>query len=122
MLADSPSAYEKEPKSTDFIAQAPTTFDQTVALDGKVGEYVARRKGDTWYAGALGNWEPRELTLDCSFLGPGAYEAVIFHDGLNAGRDATDYRREVVRVSATDKLRIKLSGGGGWAARIYPVR
>ncbi|WP_204376125.1 glycoside hydrolase family 97 protein [Hymenobacter coccineus] len=124
MLADSPSAYEKEPESTDFIAQVPTTFNQTVALDGKVGEYVAlaRRKGDTWYAGALGNWEPRELTLDCAFLGPGTYEAVIFRDGLNADRDATDYQREVVRVSATDKLRIKLSGGGGWAARIYPVR
>lgn len=70
---------QKKPESTDFIAQMPTTFDQTVALDGEVGEYatLARRKGDTWYAGALGNWDARELTLDCSFLGPGAYEAVI---------------------------------------------
>lgn len=51
-----------------------------------------------------------------------AHEAVIFHDGLNTNRDATDYRREVVRVSAADKLRIKLSSGGDWAARAYPVR
>lgn len=83
----------------------PTIFDETVAL--------TRRKGDTWYAGALGNWEARKMTLDCSFLGPGTYEAVIFRDGLNADCNATNYRREVVRVSATDKLRIKLSGGGG---------
>ncbi|TDN37889.1 glycoside hydrolase family 97 protein [Hymenobacter sp. UV11] len=122
MLADSPSAYQKEPESTDFIAAVPTTFDQTVALDGRVGEYVAlaRQKAGTWYVGALTNWEARDLTLDMSFLEPGRYEAVIFRDGINADRDATDYTREVVSVSATDKLQLKLRQGGGWAARIYP--
>lgn len=124
MLADSPSAYQKEPESTDFIARVPTTFDQTVALAGQVGEYVAlgRRKGDTWYVGAMSNWTARDLPLDCSFLGPGTYEAVIFQDGLNADRDATDYRREVRRLTAHDKLTLHLGSGGGWAARIYPVR
>lgn len=124
MLADSPSAYQKEPESTDFIARVPTTFDQTVALAGQVGEYVAlgRRKGDTWYVGAMSNWTARDLPLDCSFLGPGTYEAVIFQDGLNADRDATDYRREVRRLTARDKLTLHLGSGGGWAARIYPVR
>jgi alpha-glucosidase len=123
MLADSPSAYRKEPESTDFIAHVPTTFDQTVALAGQVGEYVAlgRRKGDTWYVGALSNWTARDLPLDCSFLGSGTYEAVIFQDGLNADRDATDYRREVRRVTAKDKLTLHLGSGGGWAARFYPV-
>jgi alpha-glucosidase len=123
MLADSPSAYQKEPESTDFIARVPTTFDQTVALAGQVGEYVAlgRRKGDTWYVGALSNWDARDLTLDCSFLGAGTYEAVIFQDGLNADRDATDYRREVRRLTAQDNLTLHLGSGGGWAARIYPV-
>ena len=48
MLSDNPTIYKKEKESTDFIAKMPTTFDETVALDGKVGEYVAlaRRKGD----------------------------------------------------------------------------
>lgn len=124
MLADSPSAYQKEPESTDFIAHMPTTFDQTVALAGQVGEYVAlgRRKGDTWYVGAMSNWTARDLPLDCSFLGSGTYEAVIFQDGVNADRDATDYRREVRRVTAKDKLTLHLGSGGGWAARFYPVR
>jgi alpha-glucosidase len=123
MLADSPSAYQKEPESTDFIAHVPTTFDQTVALAGQVGEYVAlgRRKGDTWYVGAMSNWTARDLPLDCSFLGSGTYEAVIFQDGVNADRDATDYRREVRRVTAKDKLTLHLGSGGGWAARFYPV-
>ena len=124
MLADSPSAYQKEPESTDFIAQVPTTFDQTAALAGQVGEYVAlaRRKGTTWYVGALSNWTARDLPLDCSFLGAGTYEAVIFQDGPNADRDATDYHREVRRVTAQDKLTLPLSSGGGWAARLYPVQ
>ncbi|UOQ69128.1 glycoside hydrolase family 97 protein [Hymenobacter volaticus] len=124
MLSDSPTAYKREPESTDFIAQVPTTFDQTVALDGKVGEYVAlaRKKADTWYVGAMSNWNAREITLDCSFLGEGSYEAVIFRDGVNADRDATDYVRETVRLSAKDQLKIALSPGGGWAARVYPVK
>ena len=47
MLADSPSKYMKEQECTDFIAKVPTVFDETVALDGEVGEYLtlARRKG-----------------------------------------------------------------------------
>ncbi|GAB3637303.1 glycoside hydrolase family 97 protein [Hymenobacter arcticus] len=124
MLSDNPTAYKKEQESTDFIAAVPTVFDQTVALAGQVGEYaaLARRRGTTWYVGALSNWNPHDLTLDLSFLGPGRYEAVIFRDGINADRDATDYQREVVPVAASDQLKIKLSNGGGWAARIYPAK
>jgi len=80
MLADSPSNYMEEPESTAFIASVPTTFDETVALNGKVGEYaaIARRKGDTWYVGAITNWNERNLNIDLSFLNKGNYEAVIF--------------------------------------------
>lgn len=121
MLSDNPTAYMREQESTDFIAKIPTTFDETVALDGKLGEYVAlaRRKGDTWYIGALINWTPRDLMLDFSFLGEGNYEAEIFQDGVNADRDATDYKREIVTVTKNDKRTIHLADGGGWAARIY---
>jgi alpha-glucosidase len=123
MLADNPTIYRKEQECTDFITKVPTTFDETVALDGKVGEYLAlaRRKGDTWFVGALTNWTPRELTLDCSFLPAGAYEAEIFKDGLNADRDATDYKKEVIQLKSGGKLTLQLSGGGGWVARIRPV-
>ena len=80
MLADNPTLYKKEQESTDYIASVPTTFDETVALDGKVGEFVsiARRKGTTWYAGAMTNWNGREITIDLSFLGDGSYKAVLF--------------------------------------------
>ena len=122
MLSDNPTIYMKEKECTDFITKVPTTFDETVALDGKVAEYVvlARRKADTWFVGAMTNWNPRSLTIDCSFLPAGNYEAEIFQDGINADRDATDYQRRVISVKSGDKLSVQLYGGGGWVARIYP--
>ena len=120
MLADSPTAYERNQECTDFIAQVPTTFDETVALDGKLGDYavVARRKGSTWYVAALTDWTPRELTLDLSFLGEGPFQADIFADGVNAAKDASDYRHVKQRVDASQRLKIQLSSGGGWTAII----
>ena len=119
MLSDNPTAYMKEKESTDFITAVPTTFDETVAVDGKVGEYVtiARRKGSTWYAGAMTNWNDRKINIDLSFLGEGKYKAIIFEDGINADHDATDYIRKEVTVTAKDHLEISMASGGGWAAR-----
>jgi alpha-glucosidase len=120
MLSDNPTVYMKEQECTDFITSVPTVFDQTVPLDGKVGEYaaLARRKGDTWYVGCMTNWTPRDLELDFSFLVDGEYQAVILRDGINADKDATDYKKEVLKISHDTKLKIRLSEGGGWAARI----
>jgi len=120
MLADNPTIYKRENECTDFITKVPTTFDETVALDGKVAEYVAiaRRKGTTWYVGAMSNWTARELELDFSFLPSGTYQAEFFMDGVNANREATDFKRELVKISSGDKLTIQLSNGGGWAARL----
>ena len=120
MLADSPSHYQKEQECTDFIAKVPTTFDETVVLAGEVGEYIAlaRRKGDTWYVAAMTNWTPRSLDIDLSFLGEGTFKAEIFSDGVNADRDATDYKRDTRTVTPTDKLNADMMPGGGWTARI----
>jgi alpha-glucosidase len=120
MLADNPTIYMKEQECTDFITKVPTISDETLALDGKVGEYtaIARKKGETWFVGAMTNWTAREITLDFSFLGSGNYQAVVFKDGINADREATDYKKEVIKISASDKLKIQLAPGGGWVARI----
>jgi len=124
MLSDNPTAYMHEQESINFISSVPTTFDETVALDGKVSEYaaIARRKGDTWYIGAMSNWNAKDMTIDLSFLKQGNYEAEVFKDGINADRDATDYKREVIKLTPAQKLDVHLSTGGGWAARIYPVK
>ena len=120
MLADSPKRFTREQECTDFIAKVPTVFDETVALDGSLGEYVviARRKGDTWYVAAMTDWTPRDLVIDLSFLGAGSHSADIFADGANAHRDAEDYKHTTRTVSSSDKLQVHLASGGGWAAII----
>ena len=121
MLCDNPSNYNREPECTEFIANIPTVWEKTVALDGKVGEYVAiaRLHGDNWYIGALTNWDAREVELDLSFLGDGNYKLELFKDGINADRAACDYKKEVIPVPTDRKVKVKMAPGGGWAAKIY---
>ncbi|MBO6160688.1 MAG: glycoside hydrolase family 97 C-terminal domain-containing protein, partial [Bacteroidales bacterium] len=87
---------------------------------GEIGEYVAiaRRKGDTWYVGAMTDWNARDLTLDLSFIGPDARTMTAFQDGVNAHRAARDYRRTVVALPADGQVKIHMAPGGGWAAKI----
>ena len=124
MLSDNPTIYMREKECTDFIIQVPTTWDETVPLDGRVGEYVAvaRRKGSDWFVGAMSNWDARDIILDFSFLPAGKYTAEVFKDGVNADRNATDYKKEIITISSGDKINIHLAPGGGWAARISNVQ
>ena len=80
---------------------------------------IARKKNNTWYVGAMSNWNERDLEINFSFLGAGNYEAEIFKDGINADRDATDYKKEIISVTSNQKINIHIAPGGGWAARIY---
>ncbi len=123
MLADNPTNYMREPESTGFIAGVPVTFDQTLSLDGQVGQYIAiaRRKGNEWWVGAMTNWSARDCTLDLSFLPAGKYRATILRDGINADRDGTDYKMETIVVSGGGRLPIHLAAGGGWVATIVPA-
>lgn len=120
MLSDNPTAYLQDSTCTRFIAAFPTVFDETVAIDGTVGEFaaIARRKGSTWYIGALTDWTARDLDIPLSFLGEGDYEAEVFSDGINAERDGTDYQRAILSVQQTSSIHLHMAKGGGWAAII----
>jgi alpha-glucosidase len=121
MLADSPSEYLREPECMEFLEAVPTTWDETRALDGKIGEYVlvARRKGDEWYVGAMnGASKARTLALDLSFLGDGAYTMDAWADGANADRDGRDYNKSTRSVTRADRVELTLAPGGGYAARV----
>lgn len=121
MLCDNPCNYRREKECTDFIAAVPTVWEETRVLEGKVAEYIAiaRRQGTDWYIGALTNWDPREMSLDLSFLGEGDYRVELFKDGINADRAARDYKKEIISLPADRRLKIKMAPGGGYAARIY---
>lgn len=121
MLCDNPSNYIREPECTEFIATIPTIWDNTVALDSKIGKYVAiaRQTGDYWYVGALTDWDARNLELDLSFLGSGNFRGEVFKDGINADRAARDYKKEVIDIPANRILPISMAPGGGYVIKIY---
>ncbi len=120
MFCDTPTAYEQEPAYTAYLAQLQTVWDETVPLAAAVDDYVllARRRGSTWYVGAMTDGEARELELNCSFLPPGRYEAQILQDGPNADRMAEDYQLRWQKITPATKLRVPLAPGGGWTAII----
>ncbi|MBQ3606860.1 MAG: glycoside hydrolase family 97 protein [Bacteroidales bacterium] len=120
MLCDSPSNYMQEKECTEYIAAIPTVWDETIGLDGKVGDYIAmaRRSGDTWYVGAMTDWDERTLVLDLSFLPEGEYCVEIYRDGVNAHRSGRDYAKECMELPADRKLTAVMAPGGGYAAKL----
>jgi alpha-glucosidase len=120
MLADAPSRYLREPEVMEFLGPVPTVWDETRALDGKIGDYVviARRHGRDWYVGAMTDWTAREVTIDLSFLPAGTFVMKSFQDGANSDRIGSDYKMVTTKVDNKSRLTVKLASGGGWAARI----
>ncbi len=123
MLCDSPTRYRQETDCMKFLAAVPTVWDDTIALDAKVGDYVAiaRRSGDEWYVGAMTDWSPRELKIKLDFLPDGVYQLESWSDGVNADRNGQDFRYRTEQVSSGDTLTLKLAPGGGWAGRLRPA-
>ena len=123
MLADNPTLYYRNEDCTRFITQVPVTWDETVALEAKAGEYVivAKRKGDKWFIGGMTNngKKEREFTIKLDFLNKDrSYQMTSFEDGINAGRQAMDYRCKSAQVKAGEQLTIKMVRNGGFAAVI----
>jgi alpha-glucosidase len=119
MASDYPEAYEGQP-GFEFIEKVPTVWDETRFLAGEPAQYIAlaRKKGDSWYIGAMSNWEARGLDLPLSFLGAGEYEATIFADGPDAATEGTSLDISKRTVTAGDRLTLKLAPGGGAAVLI----
>lgn len=124
MMCDSATEYLKAPDILNFIANTPTTWDDTKALDGKIGEFVvvARRSGDNWYVGGMNDWNEREVEIDFSKILPEdtEYKAEIIRDSVNSNKLARDYKREFKDVDSTTKMKITMKKGGGFAIKLTP--
>ncbi|ESQ91692.1 hypothetical protein ABAC460_04965 [Asticcacaulis sp. AC460] len=126
MAADLPENYAKYPKPFQFIKDVPVDWEQTVMLNGEIGDFatIARKDkaSDNWYVGAVTDEQARDVAVPLGFLEPGrSYTAQIYRDGPNAGMEG-DARFDIVieskTVTAADTLKIRLAPGGGMAIRL----
>lgn len=122
---DKPEKYEEKAwPELEWFDACPTTWDETRAIAGELGEYViiARRKGRVWFVGALTNEMERRVDLDLGFLGQGRWTAVRYKDG-DLARPANRTRVVIERqiVDAGTRLRLQLNAAGGQAIRFEPA-
>lgn len=122
MLCDAPSEYDKFPDVLNMIRDVPTTWDETIVLDGKYGEYVvvARKKGENWYVGGLNNTEERNISLNFDFLEDKSYQYKMISDGVNANRVAGDYEISNGTIGKRELLNLVMKVGGGFLVKIQP--
>jgi len=121
MLCDAPTNYLNEQECVDFIASLPVEVDSTFIASGELGKYIVtvRKKDVDWYIGGMTNWDERDVQLDFSFLPEGmSYTAVLFKDGVNANKQAEDYRKETIRIDKDSRLTLHLASGGGFAMKL----
>ena len=121
MLCDAPTNYLNEQECVDFMASLPVEVDSTFIASGELGKYIVtvRKKDVNWYIGGMTNWDERDVQLDFSFLPEGmSYTAVLFKDGVNANKQAEDYRKETIRIDKDSRLTLHLASGGGFAMKL----
>lgn len=116
LFSGNPSQGLLEPDFMELIGSLPTVWDETLILDGKVGEYIitARKKDDHWYLGGMTNWQGKTLEVDLSFLEDGDYDAALALDGANADRYPSDYTLTRRTLNKSTKLNISMAKGGGF--------
>lgn len=127
MAADLPEYYEGHP-AFQFIRDVGVDWEQTLVLNGEVGEYVtiAREERDTgnWFVGSITNETSRELVIRTNFLDPAKkYIVSLYADGVDAHWDhnPTSYQILNPEFSPGDEIVLKLASGGGAAISFMAV-
>ena len=127
MAADLPGNYEQRPDAFQFIKDVPTDWEESIALDGEVGEFVViareERGGGDWYVGAISGEQPRDIVVPFSFLKPDTrYRATIYRDGDEADWKANPYDCVIEGrlLTSDNSLELRLVAGGGVAIRLQP--
>ena len=128
MLCDTPTAYEKEPEYTKFLAEIPTTWDSWSAINGDIGEYIvtyAHADYKTRYIAGLNGNTPRTYEVKCPTIIDYIIDEVeIFIDGPNAATDGSDYqhivltRDEYYEQYGRNPMKVDMAAGGGFLIKI----
>ena len=110
-IAMQPNNLEELPQiEMDFLKTIPTTWEETVFIDGYPGKFVvlARKNGDKWYiAGLNAEKEDKELKLELPML-KGVNKVNYYTDNDDGYAILTELK---VDFSGTVKVNMKSNGG-----------
>ena len=98
--------------SMDFLREVPTTWDETVFIDGYPGKYcvLARRSGSKWYiAGNNATGAPLKLKLNLSMLQKDD-KAILYSDNL---KDREPQKSDL-KVSNPKAVLVTMADQGGF--------
>jgi hypothetical protein len=92
----------------DFMKQVPTTWDETIFIDGYPGKYVilARRKSDTWYIAGI-NAEGKEKTVSVNLPMLSTDAVQLIDDNI-----ARESKQKQIRLSKTKTIKLTLQPDG----------
>src|SRR5690606_32478908 len=100
-----PNNLDEMPESViKFRKEVPTTWDETIFIDGYPGKYVvlARRHGDTWYIAGI-NAEAKEKTITVSLPMLSAGNVQLHSDGKDR---AAQYR--TLRLPNNKEMKVSM--------------
>ncbi len=124
LFAGNPSQGYMEPDFMELLGSLPSTWDETIILDGSVAEYIvtSRQKNADWFIAGMTDWSERDIEIDFKFLQENAnYKATICRDGTNADRFASDYKIEKRFFKKGDLQKIHLAPGGGFLMKLEMI-
>ena len=105
-----PNNLEEQPEHVlDFIRKVPSTWDETVFIDGYPGKEIvlARRKGEKWYVVAVnGEKEQKELTVSLPMLAGKEVNLLFDKEDRTAGM-------KKLKVNKQGKVKLSLLPEGG---------
>ncbi|WP_031425947.1 glycoside hydrolase family 97 protein [Flavimarina sp. Hel_I_48] len=111
MFALTPNNLEDVPAfELDFLRELPTTWDETVFIDGYPGKYavLARRHGEQWYvAGVNAEKSAKKLELDLPMLA--GKKISIYSDNKKM-----ETRMEKGKISQKGKISVIIQPNGGF--------
>lgn len=107
--------YKGQP-GLDYLRDLPAVWDETIALDGQIGEFyvVERRSGDDWFVSGVTNEEARSFSVKFDFLEDGEYEAVLYADAPESDQDATQISISTKTFRKGDSFDVDAVREGGW--------
>jgi alpha-glucosidase len=125
MAADVPENYEGQ-AGLEFLERVPTTWDDTKALNGQIGDYVtvARRSGRDWFVGSMTGDQAQTLPVPLRFLDRHtSYVANIYGDAPTTDLETNPNEVQITRliVDSRDSLVALMVAGGGQAVHLTPA-